>query len=470
MDEFFQSQPDDAARARAIDFEQKIQEQEAVYMDLSDVEAIFQYYAELDDLGKAQTLVSNAFVHHPYSADLFYKQSGIDFELSKFDDALHNIEQACDLDPQEGIYYAFKAEIYAQLGQYKPAIETLLESLNDNRLEAFRVYMQMGHISQIFGFKDDALRYLKTAIDMQPDSEDAHFELAFLYESENELETCVKIYHDFLEQDPFSANGWYNLATVQFRQGLLDEALESFDFALAIQDDFSSAYFNKGRTLLALERYTEALQCFMEVQTLDANDKHTLYHIAECYESLEHWKLGLRYYLKVIDQDQSFIDAWLGIAYCLEELERFAEAIHHYRKAQVLDDEGNIDIQLSIAMCEYKLGNLELSYRELQKAIDVNPNELQIWEEWAELLANNENPSGAITFLEEGIKHNPHAASLYFRSVGYLMRINKKAKALLMLENALLLGLDSLHLLHDLFPEYDTDEQVKQVIRQYKKD
>jgi tetratricopeptide (TPR) repeat protein len=162
-----------------------------------------------------------------------------------------------------------------------------------------------------------------------------------------------------------------------------------------------------------------------------------------------------------------FIDAWLGIAYCLEELERYAEAIHHYRKAEKLDTGENIDIMLSISMCEYKLGNLDAAYFELQKVIDMDPNDLQLWEEWSDMLAENENIEGAITFLEEGIKHNPQAFTLYYRKSGYLFQLKKEAKALVMLENALLLSTDFIDDFWLQFPELVQNEKVRQLVRQY---
>ncbi len=453
------------ARKSAKEFERMLRRQEYQYLDLIKVDEIFNYYLNLNELGKAQQLVEFAIHSHPSSSDLYYKSSKIKFEFGKFVNALTQIELALSYSPGHPEYLTFKAELLAQLDRYPEAINMLGQLMNytDHPEE---VYLQMGNIAQICKQAEDSERFYRKALDICPDFEEALFELVFLLESKERIEEGAKLYEQYLEKFPYSSFVWHNLGTSYRKLGNYEKALEAFDYAVIINDEFSIAYFNKGELLIDLDRYEEALQCFLEVAAIQPKDVHTFYHIAECYENLEMYKYAIRYYAKSSKLDPEYVDAWLGLGYCLEKLEKFLEAVHYYSKAYKLDSD-NQDICLSLAICEYKLENKYSAYQYLEHAIAIDPSELSVWQEWAQLLHMQGEHSSAISYLEEGIKINPTMAQLYYQLAAYAIDADHMAKGVSHLENALIMDFDAHYVLFHMVPQLSSDKLVLAIINQY---
>ena len=51
--------------------------------------------------------------------------------------------------------------------------------------------------------------------------------------------------------------------------GQIDEAIQCFESAIAINPDEYQAWYNKGTTLELMERYEDAIKCFDQVNRID---------------------------------------------------------------------------------------------------------------------------------------------------------------------------------------------------------
>lgn len=65
-----------------------------------------------------------------------------------------------------------------------------------------------------------------------------------------------------------------------------DEAINAFDFCIAIEEAFSSAYFNKANALANQEKYEEAIEVYKQTFEYEEPDAYTHYYLGECYEKL----------------------------------------------------------------------------------------------------------------------------------------------------------------------------------------
>jgi tetratricopeptide (TPR) repeat protein len=45
---------------------------------------------------------------------------------------------------------------------------------------------------------------------------------------------------------------------------LFEKAIDAYDYAILIKENFSSAYFNKGNSLVNLDRYSEAIEVYKQ--------------------------------------------------------------------------------------------------------------------------------------------------------------------------------------------------------------
>jgi len=97
--------------------------------------------------------------------------------------------------------------------------------------------------------------------------------LADMIRSEGMTDMVEKIYTSLLEYDPYINYGWTVLSASQVMNGKFNDALESADFALAINPDDLDAKLNKAHAYYALGQKDKALPLFEYYinETNDAN-------------------------------------------------------------------------------------------------------------------------------------------------------------------------------------------------------
>ncbi len=454
-------------KAQAEAFEESYRNDPEMYIDLIIVDELFQYYYNQDELDKANQLLECGLVHFPINSGLHFKKAVLCYEKSLFEEALSSIQTALRSQPLQLEYVFLKSEILEGMAKYNEAIDCL-EVLISGAQKPDLVYLKMADIAKKFANYKDSQNFYAMALSYDEENENTIHEMSYVMEKQDLIPEAIKLYDTFLCNFPYSEKSWYNLGILYYKSGENEKAIESFDFAIAIQDDFSAAYFNKGRVFMTMQDYKLAIPTFLEVLALERDALNACLHIAQCYEEMESYKEACHYYLKVIKENPLHLEGLLGTAICLESLSRYTEAIHYYKSALSLNSE-NTEIILSISMCEYKLGNNNAAYDYLDIAIRYDPHTIELWKDWAKLLYEYDNLEGAITFLEEGIKHNPTSAELYYLCAVFMFRDGKESKGLMILENAFLLDVFGWSEILSDFPETLRYSGVKDLVRMYLK-
>lgn len=468
MEEFFRDSDfeEQQTRASVREYENMLLEDAYFFIDLAKVDVIYNFYFQSNELQKAQHLVEFALQSHPSSGALYHKLAKIDFEYARYKNALMHIETALIYSPLQIDYGIFKAEILVRLDRNDESMEVMEELLGlSSRPE--EIYMTMGNLAQISGDPQKSEYYYKKSLSIKSDFEEALYELAFLLESEERLGDAIKLYEKYLNDFPYSEMVWYNLGIQYRKSGNYERAIECFDYCLVINEEMATAYFQKGQLQMDISRYQDALQSFLQANSINPYDLHTLFHVADCYENLNMYRDAIRYYTQTSQVDPDFIDAFIGIGYCLEKQEKFLEAIHYYQKAFKLDDE-NPDVCMSVASCEFKLGNKHSAYLFLERAIQLNPQDVSIWKDWSTLLHEHTQYEGAISCLEEGIKYNPSEAELYYQLAAYCIESGNRQKGMSYLEHGLLLNYKAHYYLFHVDASLKHEPEVMELIRIYK--
>lgn len=75
-----------------------------------------------------------------------------------------------------------------------------------------------------------------------------------------------------LDIDPFNVNAWLMMSDTQFRSVRFLDALQSAEYAIAIDPQAADAYLSKGNCLYALNRMTEAVEALRKYKELAPDD------------------------------------------------------------------------------------------------------------------------------------------------------------------------------------------------------
>ncbi len=449
----------------AKEFEKKINNNELFFIDLNKVSRLYEFYVDGQEWRKAKNLMDFAIQTYPTNSQLFYQKAYLLYELCLYPQAEEAIDHSLNFSPYTLEYLSLKADILAKLARYEESIELLKICLAYTQKKE-QVLVHMGNVAQICQYPKQSESYYREALQINESFEEAMIELAYLLEAEDKIEEGIALCQVYLDDNPYAFKVWFRLGNLFRKVRKTEDALDAYDYALVINEDFEEAYICKGEVLMEMESYREALQAFLHALHYSPDHIHVLYHIGDCYENLESFRDAIKYYGMVGRQDPDHVDAWMGIGFCLERSAQYLEAIHYYQKAYNIDDE-NPDLCLAMAICEYKLGQHYNAYLYLEEAIRLSPNELGIWQDWAQVLYDNRNILGAITYLEEGIKLNPSHPSLYYYCAAYCFEAGMPDKAMTYLENGLIMGPEQAGLLFELRPSLDANEEVREMVEQY---
>lgn len=173
--------------------------------------------------------------------------------------------------------------------------------------------------------------------------------LADMIRNEGMTDMVEKIYSSLLEYDPYINYGWTVLSASQVMNGHYREALESADFALAIDPENVDATLNKAHAYYALGQRAEALVLFE------------------------------KYLSRVEDVSQ-----YLPFAVCLLSAERIAEAEDYLAKFETYillqSDQKEYYVQSNYEMSEVYvgLGDFDKALECINRANDMYPNDPEI--------------------------------------------------------------------------------------------
>lgn len=168
-----------------------------------------------------------------------------------YDDAIEHYQKAISLNPDPewtsivcqalgSIYAENKGNVEAAVSTYQAGI--ILDPKN------YDLYIALGDIYMADYDLDQAVRSYCDAITLNPDDARAYSKVGIALWEKDYLEEALVAYHKAVELSPENEYAQNNLG-ILYLDGLADaeEALEYFEEAIALNPNYTLAYFNAGR-------------------------------------------------------------------------------------------------------------------------------------------------------------------------------------------------------------------------------
>ncbi len=179
--------------------------------------------------------------------------------------------------------------------------------------------------------------------------------------------TEVKSRNDALYFNPWKKNGadsakeWDDIGTAYSRLGNYpNEALEAFNSALKINPNLAKLWYNKGYTLLELERYTDALNCFDQAIKLDPKDPASWNNKGYALKKLDKFPDALEVFIHCNKLMPNWQEIWFNKGTMFFLLSRYEEALESFNYVI-----SNIE---SSSIKNYALGFKKAALDELKKS------------------------------------------------------------------------------------------------------
>ena len=198
---------------------------------------------------------------------------------------------------------------------------------------------------------------------------------------ENLLSWMEEGYRRMLDYNPYLEHGWTLYAAAQQAQGKYEEALNSLEFALAIDPNDTDAILTKANCYYNMQDFSQALPQFLKLRELTGDRSDDLL-IAYCY-------IG-------IDQPESALDYLHSTRQLLEEVDpAIAErAFDYYQLSEGLVACAAYDEALEVLEQLLKQNPVKIEYRLLKGNILLGMNRMaEALKHFSFVLSNTDSPA-----------------------------------------------------------------------------
>ena len=217
------------------------------------------------------------------------------FNRGAFDDAINAYNKAIQVDPLFGIPYSNLALTYLNQGHFAESVLLYQKSIDllTSDLDKAVSYNGLGNAHRCLNDYDNALAAYQKAAELDPAT-------AGIRDRADDFQAAPK---------PRDAQGWSDLGELFTRTGSVNEAVDAFQHAIDLEPQSGKAYSSLARTLVAQNKYREAIPMYQKS-------------------------------IDLLEDNKDKAAAWNKLGNVYRKLNDYDNAIKAYQKAVVLADEG----------------------------------------------------------------------------------------------------------------------------------
>ena len=310
------------------EYESSLEKGLPLFMDAEDLVEVADFYESLGRRDEADVAIEKALEKDPSCPSALSFKVGDALEKGDLAMGHYYLDQIEDHEDPEYIYC--NAELMLEEGRTKECDKMLQKELKaqpedevDNFvLDVLNIYCDWEEwqlaakwIKLIKPTDSNDLRELRGRI---------HYGLGGYEESE-------QIFKQLLDDNPFNLRHWNALASSQFMLGRYQDALESSEYAIAVDANSTDALLGKANALYHLDRFEEARDFFHRYCQLTDNDPLGVMNEASCLVAMnqidEATKMLEQLSVRQDIDDDLLSDIHQQLAFCYGEQKQYEQAI-----------------------------------------------------------------------------------------------------------------------------------------------
>ncbi len=403
------------------------------FYDIEEFQSLIEHFALEEEHDKMEYALKNADEIYPDHPLFYLVRSFIASYHDNMEEAEEWVKKANeaieDSDYDKGTFFQKRAEIYAEFEEFFQSLLDFEEALKHNNPEKEFIIDQMedlylvlfnltfeedgGHPRPIF--VEEIINYIQ----------DNHYLFALTHYPEQAL----KFLRYLTREKPLISKLWfyYGMA-LRANQDLL-EAIEAFDFSLALTPDLTYASYYKSQTLKDLGKNEEAIKILVNIDFLEDESGLIYFEIAENFVELVRYEEAAKYYKLSIAKDNRVSDSYYALAkiyaYFVEDS---TTALSYIEKAIGIDKTSPI-YQLLLADILALEGNFSEAEKSYKESLKINPDFSEAWLNYSDIYAKQNQFDKAIEILDSQLEKEFIDGSLFARRFNYLWKSGRKQEA-----------------------------------------
>lgn len=300
---------------------------------------------------------------------------------------------------------------------------------------------------------DNAIKQLKLELEHNPENAEAHFLLGKIYsqkrlypEMAESFDASVKLSPQFKgEIEDIRKEKWvdmFNAGVTDAEKDILQKALEKFETAIIIDPTRYEAYLNAAAQTMKMNDCDRAMKFSQEAHAVKPDDIKVLNARAQISFNCKEYDTSLEVYRELLEMDPQNVNAFINMAMIFELMkltdsskvvyDRIIEidpeykdayynrgilylnqAIQMYKELVVVRDsmeQNPQDTELinkSKQLVSKQREFYNLAEMDFQKAVDLDPDDLEAMQYLGQALFQQEKTDQAIEILEKVVEMDP---------------------------------------------------------------
>ncbi|PID57648.1 MAG: hypothetical protein CR986_08680 [Ignavibacteriae bacterium] len=341
-----------------------------------------------------------------YAKQLFIDASLLDLE-GKYAEAILNYQEALNLDPNAGIYYALSKD-YLKLNKMLLSLNNIKEAvkLENNNTEYLTL---LGTIYQVSGESDSSQVVFSKILEIDSTNVNALYNLAQSYQADKPnkaLKTFKKIL-DLIGQD---WNVLFKIAELNDRLGKVDETIKTVEELLELNPSDLQLKKLLIESYVKNKKYDEALNMLEDNLEIFPNDLILIELKGNAHIKKEEWAKGAKEYKKIIKSEAIPFQGKMRIV-----LSFYGEALNDssvipYAKDLLMEfDKDTSDWQINAFLGELnnKTGDDSLMLKYFDESIELAELNSDLRIRLGQLLFEKGDYENAVNYMESAVKRFP---------------------------------------------------------------
>jgi len=310
----------------------------------------------------------------------------------QWEDALAEFEKALAIDPTNSMIYSEMAASFLRRRQVDQGLEYAQRAVRADRdnLLAHQllssIYTSMLSQTETGNLPPELLKNtieeFEHIVRLDKNEREAYLMLGRLYRFNNDPERATAVYRDYLEIAPGSEEGAISLAELQINAGNVEEAIEILKKFNLEQPGSQMAMTILGDAYSRVESFEEAANSYNEAIALDEDNVDVLLSLAQALFFADRLEEAAKRYLQLIEKNSKDAFAHLRLGQIYRGQMKFEEARNYLTAAsQLIPD--SVEIRFNLALANRDSGLFEEALSQVQELLrqTERPNDRYTQEE-----------------------------------------------------------------------------------------
>lgn len=374
------------------------------------------------------------------------KRAYEEYENGNTEQALEYFNKELADNPKNAYAHLAIASIRSNYQEYGEALSAVTKGIKllpkKEKSILAASYTLRGDIYLSIGDTIKGLEDYNLAVNVDKTNEDTYEKRAQLFYHLERIEESNADFKKMIELNPANVLGYMGIGRNARDAEDYPQAIEHFTKAIQLEPEYSSGYSFRAECLLEQKKYVQAADDIIKALSIDYDNKayYMMYLFPEEQLPLIIMKLQAQ---SVNDPHNGAWTYYTGQLY--EQNHNYFEAIEAYNKALEIDNEP--DILKDIADCYNKLGQPDKAAEAMDKALALDPDNIQYVMRKAIFVDAAGDHDKAISLWSDVIEQLPDFYYAYYCR-GFIRKNTKQYdEALSDMEKSLLLQPDELSVL-----------------------